>query len=141
MTALSGPAGRWLLGRFSLPWPPLVDILAGAPLIAGGLIVAHQARSDLGDSLRVAPTPLEEAALVDRGWYGRVRHPLYLAVFLGVAGWAAIWMNRFVMGMAAVVVVYFVVKTRHEERMLLRTYPDYAEYMKRVSARFVPRIW
>ena len=109
--------------------------------MVAGLVVASQARADLGDSLRVAPTPLDNADLVERGWYGRVRHPLYLAVILGVVGWAMVWMNWFVVAVSSVVIAFFGVKTLYEERVLRETYPDYADYMMRVRARFVPRVW
>ena len=136
-----GPAGRLLIGRIPVPWPAALEIVAGVLLMLAGLVVASQARADLGDSLRVAPTPLEDAELVDRGWYGRVRHPLYLAVFLGVVGWAAVWMNWFVLAVTAVIIVFFGMKTRYEERVLRENYRDYADYMMRVKARFVPRVW
>lgn len=141
IAAVGGPGGRWLIGRLSAPWPAVVEIVAGVLLMLAGLVVANQARADLGDSLRIAPTPLEDAEFVDRGWYGRVRHPLYLAVFLGVVGWAAVWMNLFVLAVTAIIIAFFGMKTRYEERVLRETYPDYANYMMRVKARFVPRVW
>lgn len=106
-----------------------------------GAVVAGQARGDLGDSLRVAPTPLDDAELVEHGWYSRVRHPLYLAVLLGLSGWAVVWMNWAVLAVTLVVFAFFSVKTSYEEGALQRKYPEYGGYKMRVKARFVPRVW
>lgn len=141
LTGLFGPLGLLLGWAPGLPWPRLLDIVTGLLLVAGGLIVAAQARNDLGDSLRVAPTPLDDAVLVESGWYGRVRHPLYLAVLLGVSGWALLWLNYLSLLSVFAVAAFLQLKSRHEERMLIAAYPGYGDYMRRVRSRFVPRVW
>ena len=141
LTFLSGPLSQLLGIRFELPWPRWIDIGAGIGLIAGALVVAGQARADLGDSLRVAPTPLQDAQLVDRGWYARVRHPLYLAVLIAVLGWTILWRSPITIAMDLILFLFLRRKATHEERLLVATYPDYASYKERVTARFVPRVW
>lgn len=136
-----GPIGRYLGWTFSPRWLRPVEILVGLLLVVAGFVVANQARADLGDSLRVAPSPLDDAQLMEHGWYGRVRHPLYFAVLLVVTGWVVLWLSLLAIPAIIAVVVFFYQKARHEEQLLLSTYKGYAEYMKRVQARFVPKVW
>ena len=73
------------LGALPPVWPTWVR-LAGLPLILGGLGFAVWAGLVLGPALTPYPRPSEEATLVERGPYGVVRHPIYLAgllLFLG----------------------------------------------------------
>lgn len=139
--ALGGPAGALAGLRLEPGWPWLVDAIVGGGIIAYGFVVAWQSRADLGDSLRVAPTPLDDARLVESGWYGRVRHPLYFAVLLVVVGWTLLWLNYLSLTLLPVVAVFFRVKAGHEERLLAEAYAGYAGYMERVRSRFVPRVW
>ena len=138
---IAGPSGRALLGRIAVPWPLALDILGGIAVSVLGFVIAGQARRTLGDSLRVAPSPLDDAELVEDGWYGRVRHPLYLAALLIGTGWMLVWMNAatFIIGLATG--GFFGFKIRHEERLLRETYPGYRAYSSRVRSRIVPRIW
>ena len=75
------------------------------------------------------------------GIYGRLRHPRYLSVILGLAGWAcllnypAIW----ILAIAVVPGLYLVILL--EERELRQRFGDeYKEYMRRVPNRLLPRI-
>jgi protein-S-isoprenylcysteine O-methyltransferase Ste14 len=141
LALIAGPLGASTRMRWAAPWSRPGAIAAGLLLVGAGLTIANKARADLGDSLRVAPTPLEHARLVEDGWYGRVRHPLYLAVLLCVAGWALIWMNALVFVMLIAIGGFLQLKARHEERLLSATYSGYRAYMRRVRSRFVPRVW
>ena len=141
LTFVSGPLS-WVLGvQIDLPWSGWIDVSVGIVLIVGALVVAGQAQADLGDSLRVAPTPLQGAQLVEEGWYGRVRHPLYFAVLLGVLGWAILWRSPITIAVGIILILFFHRKANHEERLLAAVYPEYEAYKERVKARFVPRVW
>lgn len=139
--AVGGPAGYLLIGRPDLPWHRVIDIIAGIIVIFVGLQIAGQAQRDLGESMRVAPTPLDDATFVDRGWYGRVRHPLYLSAFIVGLGWMLIWPGIVALAVTLVAFVFFSLKARHEERLLVKRYPEYDDYMRRVRWRFVPGVW
>ena len=141
LTFLSGPLSQLLRTQFELPWSRWIDIGIGSALSACALVVAGQSRSDLGDSLRIAPTPLQDARLVERGWYARVRHPLYLAVILAGFGWAILWRSPITTALGLVLVLFLRRKAAHEERLLAAVYPDYAAYRERVKAGFVPKVW
>jgi len=118
--------------RLSLPVQILADVLiiAGA---AGSLF----ALSWLGRSFALMP---EARQLVMKGPYALVRHPLYAAEMIGIAGlmvqfkqpWAVI------LGGAVFGLQYW--RTVFEERVLQDAYPAYQTYRAR-TWRFVPYVF
>lgn len=56
---------------------------AGLLLAIGGFTLLTVARINLGDSFSIAP---EARQLVTTGVYSRVRHPVYVFSFVGIAG-------------------------------------------------------
>ncbi|WP_430867164.1 methyltransferase family protein [Demequina aurantiaca] len=93
---------------------------------------------DLGSSLTPLPVP-NGKGLAAKGIYKFARHPMYTAILLiclGVAVGAG-KIQTYVVVLA--LVVFFEVKTRYEERYLLKTYDGYAEYAAR-TGKFLPGI-
>ena len=79
-----------------------------------------------------------EPALVERGVYARVRHPLYLGFLVGV--WAAPTMSRGHLLFAAATTGYILIGLVFEERELARRFgADFREFRRRVP-RFWPRL-
>jgi protein-S-isoprenylcysteine O-methyltransferase Ste14 len=68
-----------------------------------------------------------------------VRHPIYTAVMVGVAGIALRSRTPIVLGMAALLVVFLGLKARWEERHLAEAFAEYETYRAR-TGRFLPRI-
>ena len=123
-------AGILVLGAFPPIWPDWVRI-AGFPLILGGIGFGIWAGRTLGPALTPYPLPSAEAKLVDRGPYGLVRHPIYVAgllVFLGYGFLASVPAIAAVAPLAAL----WHFKADVEERHLTERFPDYAEYARRV---------
>ena len=72
-----------------------------------------------------------------RGIYARLRHPMYTAAILGSAG-LCLLRPTVPVGLAALaVMVFYLIKARHEEELLRRKYPEYADYAAR-SAGVLP---
>ena len=143
--------GLWLAGQGPLmlaaialpPWlgdyQPTIGGL-GIAMMAAGLALGIGSRRALGASFTPFPRPAEGGAHVARGPYRFVRHPMYVALILTFAGWALVW-GSVAGGVAtALLLVFFDLKARREERWLADTYPGYADYRRRVS-RFLPRIY
>jgi protein-S-isoprenylcysteine O-methyltransferase Ste14 len=133
-------AGTYLLFGFSLF--PTLDLgvslhLLSAVLLFTGNIVSVVILVNLGRCFSIMA---EARGLVTTGPYAFVRHPLYLAeqvaafgAFLQFAAWqtAVLFALQF---------LFQVRRMMNEEAVLLRTFPDYAGYMKQ-TARFIPGIW
>jgi protein-S-isoprenylcysteine O-methyltransferase Ste14 len=137
ITALLG-----LLTVYALVMVPRAESVAwgdglSAMLLLGGNTLGMLAVLDLGRSLSIMP---EARQLVTTGCYRRVRHPLYLAediallgIFLQFRSWPA----------AIVLTAHVLVQLRRmdwEEDILLRVFPEYADYRRR-SCRLVPGLY
>lgn len=101
----------------------------GAAMLGSGLAELRRARA-----LTALPHPRAEAALVERGAYRFVRHPIYGGLILAALGLAVItpWAGTFLaVGLLAIVLD---LKRRREEVWLLHRYPAYAAYRQRTRA-------
>jgi len=105
--------------------------IAGVPLILGGIGFGIWAGRTLGSALTPYPLPREEATLVERGPYGIVRHPIYVAgllVFLGYGLLSSVPATAAVTLLAAL----WHFKAGVEERHLTERFSGYDEYRHRV---------
>jgi protein-S-isoprenylcysteine O-methyltransferase Ste14 len=112
--------------------------IVGGAMVLGACLMFRAADRVLGEDLVASPEPRDKGVLHQEGLYARVRHPIYVAILLGLVGWALVWSSLEGLGLSLICLVYFLFKTRAEERYLLQHYPDYAIYASSVP-RFVPR--
>ena len=122
-TAVLGPA-RWIgLGLF----------LTGGLLFLAGIL-------RLGSGLTPFPRPLADAHLVQSGPYGLARHPIYGGGVIAIVGWALLnggWLGLLA---AAVMAVFFDAKAGVEERWMMKRFPEYGEYRRRVR-KLIPFVY
>ena len=131
-----------VLGIIGPGWPSSVRVAAaalGIALVVGGLALASWGIASLGPSLSPFPRPAAGARFLDRGAYGRVRHPIYGGILLGAVGWSLI-RSPLALAASAVLVVILELKSRSEESMLVAAYPEYSTYRDRVRWRFIPGV-
>ena len=83
---------------------------------------------------------LYERTLVQRGAYGIVRHPIYSGLITGAFGWALLNTSVVTLIYASVLLVFFDIKSRREERWLARKFPEYAAYQRRVR-KLIPFVY
>jgi protein-S-isoprenylcysteine O-methyltransferase Ste14 len=105
-----------------------------------GIAVATWARVCLGRSWGMPMTVRAKPALVRRGPYRAVRHPIYSGLLLALLGSAVATGSSFVaaaIGSGA----YFVMSLRVEEADMAATFPDeYPEYAKHTK-RLIPFVY
>ena len=77
------------------------------------------------------PRPSEEATLVERGPYGVVRHPIYVAGLLLFLGYGLLASVPATVAVAVLAVLWHF-KAGVEERHLAERFPGYADYRRRV---------
>ncbi|WP_374244257.1 isoprenylcysteine carboxylmethyltransferase family protein [Zoogloea sp.] len=154
-----GPRGEWyvvaqgglfaliLFGPSSAPglpaWPRVLAFPAqavGAMLLALGVTICAAAVLRLGRNLTPLPHPRDDCHLVETGPYGWVRHPIYSGLILAAFGWALIAQGWLTLLWAVVLLVFFDIKSRREERWLMARFPAYASYRKRVR-KLIPLIY
>jgi protein-S-isoprenylcysteine O-methyltransferase Ste14 len=145
--------GTWVVCQFILlglvfffslagkgPWSNAQASFLGSALFVLGVFCGIAGTMALGRGLTPFPRPSTRALLVQNGIYRFVRHPLYLAVFLGSVGWALVWDSVPALVAALMLMPFFDAKARREEQWLRQQFPEYPAYEKRVK-RFLPWIY
>lgn len=126
--------GYAAVGLF-LSGPPLFKsataAAVGNALWVIGLLMIGAAFFSLRHVIQVNPEPKSGGQLVTSGIYKWFRHPIYTAIVLVVVG---LFLRKptLALGIAsAVVIVFLLLKTRFEEKLLAARYPDYSAYRAR----------
>ena len=81
--------------------------------------------------IQVAPEPRAGGHLVTSGIYTHLRHPIYTAILILVAGLFLRKPTVFMALVSAITIIFFLLKVRVEEKLLLARYAEYAEYKRR----------
>ena len=109
----------------------------GMALMVGGAAVGFWSAAFLGRGLTPTPVPNGATVLVTRGPYRFVRHPMYAAVVLFMAGVAIRSGSWFAVPLLFGLIGLFHVKARWEEEQLEEVFRGYSAYKGR-TPRFVP---
>jgi protein-S-isoprenylcysteine O-methyltransferase Ste14 len=86
------------------------------------------------------PKPVEGAVLVDTGPYRFVRHPMYSGIIAFTLGSGIAFGNIAAALVAPAFLVFFIVKSGHEEEMLVDDVPGYRQYRSDVHWLLIPRV-
>jgi protein-S-isoprenylcysteine O-methyltransferase Ste14 len=128
--ALVLPFAQHLLSLPS-PWPSHLlwpARVVGAAALLVGIAVYRAAKAVLGPHVIPFLRPAEGSVMRKDGIYARLRHPIYLAILIGIFGWALMWTSALDLLVAALTVPFFALKARHEEQFLIAAFPEYAGY-------------
>ncbi len=122
------------------PTTDLARGIVGATLCTLGATLAIWARVVLGRNWGMPMARADDPALITRGPYARIRHPIYggfLLIMLGTAiGDSLIWVIPLLVFGA-----YFAYGARREEADLLRRFPDAYPAYRRRTRMFLPFPW
>ena len=138
----------WLLAFVATYWDLLVlsFLQQGQPLVSNwvtnsiatvGLLVLVWARLSLGRNIGFVPAQRE---LVHSGAYAYMRHPVYTGGLLTTLAFllrAFSPQNALLMGLR---ILWFIPIKSLVEESFLRADPQYADYMRKVRARWIPYI-
>jgi protein-S-isoprenylcysteine O-methyltransferase Ste14 len=125
------------------PWPPglaKAACITGIVLLATGSTLALAAVFRLGRSLTPLPYPKEGAPFVRAGAYALVRHPIYAGAIQMGFGFALLVQGTLTVAYAILLLIFFDVKSRWEERWLVTRHPGYADYRRHVR-RLIPFVY
>jgi protein-S-isoprenylcysteine O-methyltransferase Ste14 len=123
------------------PFQPALAVL-GTIVFAGALYLFYRTHHDLGRAWSVTLEIREKHALVTRGIYSRVRHPMYTAFWLWAVAQALLLPN-WIAGLSGIVGfgTLFFFRVGREEAMMLATFGDeYRAYMARTH-RIIPGVY
>jgi len=128
----------WLQFRF-IPQAQAIAIAAIAITLAG-MAFAVWARVNLGSNWSSVPTIKDKHQLIRSGPYRLVRHPIYSGILLAMMG--TFLANGKVRGALAIILLWigWLVKSRMEEKFMVRTFgAEYEEYSRSTGGLF-PRL-
>jgi protein-S-isoprenylcysteine O-methyltransferase Ste14 len=138
-----GCVALFALGRFvipvSCPNQPQFDAGMAQWVIGGVIFVAGIVFLSAARYINPWPVYDERYRLVTTGFFGFVRHPMYLGELLWTLGWSVMWGS--VLGVAMVPVWWGALlfhSILEEEHLEKRFGKEYTDYMERVSGRIIP---
>lgn len=134
-----GPRTCRGVAEWSAPYTRIGSV-GGAALLLAGILLASTGTFNLGRNLTPLPVPREHSVLIVTGAYRLVRHPIYSGIISMAFGWG-LWLNSWLtIFYALLLFVFFDIKSRYEERLLMEKFQEYAEYRKRVK-KLVPFLY
>lgn len=112
----------------------------GVLLFATGVFLYRLAGRDMGEALSPFTEPRQGAALVTRGIYRVLRHPMYLSQGLVAFGAPLTLGSRRTLALSTLAALVLFVRVLREEEALARTFPEYSRYAARTK-RLVPFLY
>jgi len=139
-------AATFLLAGLGLLVPSGPELWRTSPAVLGialavtliGVALAVASAHSLGANFSFGP---QGRALVVRGPYRLVRHPIYLAELAMIAGVTVVNLRLVPVVGALAVVVLQLVRIRAEERLLRSTFHGFNQYVTMARFRLVPFVW
>lgn len=113
----------------------LLKVIGWVLLVAGGIVQVLALASLRGRAAKPSITD----ALVERGVYGQIRHPIYAGLLLQFTAIILVKPSYMVVLACVLGILWALLQARLEEVDLLQRMPAYREYLARVP-RFVPRL-
>jgi protein-S-isoprenylcysteine O-methyltransferase Ste14 len=117
------------------PW--LLGI--GLAIFVLGLALAVWARVYLGRNWGMPMSQRADPDLVTTGPYGRIRHPIYTGIILGMAG-TAIAVSTYWLIAVAILGAFFLVSAVVEERAMAKLFPAAYPPYKRATKMLIPYV-
>ena len=134
--ALKNPAG--FSGSWLRPEGFLVLSIGGAMLIVAGLVLLVVAQLQMGASWRIGIDETSTPGLIETGLFRFCRNPIYLALLVIVAGYAALLPTVTSMMLWAGAYLAVWLQIRAEETYLRRSYGEAFDAYARRVGRLLP---
>ena len=105
-----------------------------------GIVIAIWAAILLGPNLTPLPKPKPSGQLIQTGLYKLVRHPIYFGVILVSFGLAGIEQTIYTLVLSCILLIFFDLKSRQEERWLTQKFSEYDVY-KQNTKKLIPFLY
>ena len=126
----------YILSPHSLIW-----IAAIGFLVCGAMVGLAAFRTFDGKEFLMGNQRSKSHELIETGWYGRVRHPLYFALLLLLLGVLLVWPTAKMILFVLVSCLYLPFGMYWEEQKLLQAFGSkYRVYMSR-TPQLIPYLW
>ena len=104
-----------------------------------GFIICIVAVLQLNENLSPFPTPKNGSQLITNGLYRLARHPIYSGIIIAFTGFSIYSESLFRMLLTLILIVLFNYKSKYEEQLLLKRFPEYDNYRNK-TGRFFPKM-
>jgi len=84
---------------------------------------------------------VKDHKLVTDGWFKYIRHPMYLGGFCQIIGGAFIFSSFYTLIFCIIIIPFFLLRIRIEEKMLLEEFGDEYEEYKKDTKKIIPFIY
>ncbi len=128
--------------RYHWSYVPLAGQIAGAVVVLWSfwlLFVVFRENTYLSSAVRIQNE--RGHTVVSTGPYARVRHPMYAASIVMLAGTSILLGSWFGLLFLVPLTIAVAIRAIREEQTLRAELPGYAEYMEKVRYRFIPRVF
>ena len=128
--------------RYHWSHVPLAGQIAGGVVVLWSfwlLFVVFRENTYLSSAVRIQNE--RGHTVVSTGPYARVRHPMYAASIVMLAGTSILLGSWFGLLFLLPLTIAVAIRAIREEQTLRAELPGYAEYMEKVKYRFIPRVF
>ena len=126
--------------KINMHLPNVIRYL-GISFIFIGIGLASYAITSLKSNLKPSPRPRVGGFLITTGLYGIVRHPAYSGIVIAALGYS-LWTNDAIRcTLTVALLIFFDFKSSIEEKWLEKKFPEFIDYKKRVTKKFIPGIY
>lgn len=115
-----------------------VERIISLTLYLFATLILASAAIALGSALTASPIPKDDAELVTRGIYKRVRHPMYSALLLIGLGLLLSTFNLFSLIVYLALISLLLEKSKYEDALLAARHRDALRYQAS-TGRFLPK--
>jgi len=138
---VNGSTTAWAACRFWVEALSPVSLAVGLGLTVAGYASTLWCYAAMGDAWRIGINSGEKNALVNRGPYRFVRHPIYLFQIVMLAGGVLLLPTVLSCAILLVHLVCVLIKALDEETYLLSVHGDvYRDFMTK-TGRLLPKFW
>ena len=102
-----------------------------------GILMIVIAILQLNKNLTPFPTPKENGNLISNGLYKYIRHPIYSGIIISAIAFGVFDLSVWKITIGIQLLFLFFFKSKYEERMLTKHFPEYSDYIK-TTKRFFP---
>ncbi len=115
---------------------PTIFYYISWPLLIFAVVLFVYALWNLRHSLSPYPSPKEHAKLKTKGAFAFSRHPIYSAIIIGLSAWSILQENINQMLISFLLLIFFYIKARYEEKLLKSKFDEYRSYQEQTGMLF-----
>lgn len=134
-------AGMDALYHWSAGFPLSVEMVGLALIVIGYLLASYAFIENAYFSGTVRIQGERGHKVISSGPYGRIRHPGYMGSLVASLGMPLLLDSAWAFIPVVVFGIFFIIRTRLEDRFLQLNLAGYREYAQKVRYRLLPGIW